>query len=545
MLSTFLRLCVIYCVLFPFHGMCQNTWVKSFNGFEGGALSTISIDYGSCIITDKDGTSVISGSNSNAMSSMYDTLSINYDVFINKIDENGNVLWKKRFGGTKDDGPVSLLKKKDGSYLLIGNTYSNDGIFSGMNNGSWDIFIMNIASDGKILWNKTFGAKGEDIARSAVLTFDEHIILTGNTTSDDGIFNGQNRGHYDIMVMKITKQGNLEWLKTIGGSDRDFANAVNVSTIDQSIVLTGSTASTDSDFTFDKKNQIDIITLKMNATGEVQWVKRFGGRNTEEGESIIVRSDNSIIFSGFSWSQDGDFINQERVFAQCLDQFGNSLWRHSLNGPSIEGIKTIIKESEDGTVFLAGCIRSLEGQKGIYSDLIIKTEDIFLLALDAKGSRKWIKNYGGSKEERCADFTINQEKVFFLIGMTNSFDDVFSYRSSHQDPSDAVVLKIDAQGNLNNTTSINEYSEPPTTLSVHPNPFSNSTTISYKVDTPSNVRIELLNTLGQTIEVLREDYTDIGTYQLPINVSTLTSGMYSVKMRSGSFNKVVLVWVVR
>ena len=55
----------------------------------------------------------------------------------------------------------------------------------------------------------------------------------------------------------------------------------------------------------------------------------------------------------------------------------------------------------------------------------------------------------------------------------------------------------------------------------------------------------LLNTLGQTIEVLREDYTDIGTYQLQLNVSTLSSGMYSVRMRSGSINEVVPVCVVR
>jgi hypothetical protein len=106
-------------------------------------------------------------------------------------------------------------------------------------------------------------------------------------------------------------------------------------------------------------------------------------------------------------------------------------------------------------------------------------------------------------------------------------------------------MKLDSSGKLNNSTSINEFTEPSTTLSVHPNPFSNTTTISYKVETPSNISIELLNTLGQTIEVLRNDYSDSGTYQLPLNVSTLTSGMYSVRMRSGSNSMVVPVWVVK
>jgi hypothetical protein len=168
--------------------------------------------------------------------------------------------------------------------------------------------------------------------------------------------------------------------------------------------------------------------------------------------------------------------------------------------------------------------------------------DIFVFKLNSNGDIVWKKTYGGSVDDTGGSI-ITTIGEYILTGTTSSNDGDFS--GMNKGVSDIFVMKLDSNGNLNNTTSINEFSETTSKLSVHPNPFHNSTTISYKVETPSNVRIELLNTLGQTIEVLREDYTDIGTFQLPLNVSTLSSGMYSVRMRSGSMSEVVPVWVVR
>jgi hypothetical protein len=170
--------------------------------------------------------------------------------------------------------------------------------------------------------------------------------------------------------------------------------------------------------------------------------------------------------------------------------------------------------------------------------------DIFLLKIDIEGNIIWKKMYGGSDFDYCNSITTSDDGGFLLTGGTESLDHDFNKINS-KGSLNVFCMKLDSNGNLNNTTSINEFSEPTTTLSVHPNPFSNTTTVSYKVETPSNISIELLNTLGQTIEVLRNDYSDSGTYQLPLNVSNLTSGMYSVRMKSGSNSMVVPVWVVR
>ena len=229
---------------------------------------------------------------------------------------------------------------------------------------------------------------------------------------------------------------------------------------------------------------IGVLLFTVDGLGQNTWVKTYGGSGDNRGYSIVSTSDGGCILTGETLSNDGDFSGMN---------------------------------------------------KG--------GRDIFVIKLNSSGDILWKKTFGGSSDDFGKSITTTSDGGFVLTGGTSSNDGDFS--GMNKGASDIFVMKLDSNGNLNNTTSINEFSEPTTTLSVHPNPFHNSTTVSYKVETPSNVRIELLNTLGQTIEVLREDYTDIGTYQLPLNVSTLSSGMYSVRMRSGSMNEVVPVWVVR
>jgi hypothetical protein len=281
--------------------------------------------------------------------------------------------------------------------------------------------------------------------------------------------------------VKIDSTGNVIWKKVIGGSDWDESHSI-VKTTDGGFLLTGQTYSNNFDFNAMNKGLNDIIVIKFDSLGVVVWKKTFGGTGYESGLSITSSVDN-IFVTGTTFSKDGEFT----------------------------GLK-----------------------KGISS--------IFILKLDINGELLFKKTYGGSNDNTGASINSTHDGIF-LTGWTNSNDGDFV--GMNKGNFDCLVMKLDLEGNLKKSTVINEFSESSTTLSVHPNPFSNTTTISYKVETPSNISIELLNTLGQTIEVLRNDYSDSGTYQLPLNVSTLSSGMYSVRMRSGSMNEVVPVCVVK
>lgn len=328
-------------------------------------------------------------------------------------------------GGSSEESGESITTTSDGGILITGFTNSNDGDFKGMNKGYQDIFVIKLDKNGEVLWKKTFGGENGELGSSITTTSDGGILVTGYTSSKDGDFKGMDKGVYgDIFVIKLDKDGELDWKRTYGGSKSECGNSLTT-TSDGGILITGLTFSYDGDFNGMNKGGRDIFVIKLDKTGEVFWKKTFGGENYESGQSMTTTSDGSVLITGGTSSNDGDFK-----------------------------------------------------------------------------------------------------------GMNNGGQDIF-------------VMKLDSNGNLNKSTSINEQTSTSTPLLVTPNPLSTSSTITYTTDTPSLVRIELMNTLGQVIDVVFDGYRDSGTHGLPLNVSLLTSGMYSVRMTSDRGVYTIQVCVVK
>ncbi len=525
---------IIGILLFTVDGLGQNTWVKTYGGSESE---------GGCSITyTSDGGYIVTGytySNNGDFNGMNKGSG---DIFVMKLNSFGEVEWEITLGGELYEQGYSITTTNDGGYIISGFTYSNNGDFSGMNNGFHDIFVIKLNTTGKVQWKKTFGGNLPDGSKSLVTTKDNGYILTGFSYSNNNDFNGMNKGSSDVFVIKLNFDGDLIWKKTFGGSEDDSGNSI-ITTNDGGFVITGNTYSNNLNFNLKKNDSSDIFVMKIDSDGDILWNKILGGSGNELGNSITSTSDDGYVLTGTTSSNDGDFNGMNKgnqdIFVVKLDSIGNIEWKKTFGGSGNEQGNTITT-TDDGKFLFTGVTTSIDGD---FVSLKPEGNNIFVMLLEPTGDTVWNRTFGGSGFDYGWSITTTTDGGFVLTGRTFSNDGDFS--GMNKGSSDLLVMKLDSNGNLNNTSSINEFSEPTTTLSVHPNPFHNSTTVSYKVDTPSNVRIELLNTLGQTVEVLREDYTDIGTYQLPLNVSTLSSGMYSVRMKSGSMSEVVPVWVVR
>jgi hypothetical protein len=72
------------------------------------------------------------------------------DIFVMKLSSNGDIQWNKTFGGSEFENARSIQQTSDGGYVLTGVTQSNDGDFSGMNKGGFDIYILLLDSSGNI-----------------------------------------------------------------------------------------------------------------------------------------------------------------------------------------------------------------------------------------------------------------------------------------------------------------------------------------------------------------------------------------------------------
>ncbi|WP_242117338.1 hypothetical protein [Aestuariivivens sediminicola] len=183
-----------------------------------------------------------------------------YDFWIIKISETGDLIWEHSFGGSEIDEAWGIIASGDGNYLIVGNTRSNDKNVT-QNKGAADLWLIKINDDGNLLWKKCLGGSNFDQGQSISQSQDNTFIISGNSRSSDGHVS-ENKGQNDAWIMKIDTNGNLLWEKTIGGSGIDLAfDAITLS--DNSVVAVGESNSADQDIEMNK-GFTDLLLIKIN-----------------------------------------------------------------------------------------------------------------------------------------------------------------------------------------------------------------------------------------------------------------------------------------
>ncbi|WP_242084013.1 hypothetical protein [Aestuariivivens sediminis] len=181
-----------------------------------------------------------------------------YDFWVIKISETGALIWEKSFGGSEIDEAWAITDSGDGNYLIVGNTRSDDKNVS-QNNGAADLWLIKINDNGNLLWEKSLGGSNFDVGRSISKTHDNGFIISGNSRSENGNVS-ENKGQNDVWVIKIDDESNILWQKTIGGSNIDLAfDAVELE--DKSIVVVGESNSADQDIK-ENKGFTDLLIIK-------------------------------------------------------------------------------------------------------------------------------------------------------------------------------------------------------------------------------------------------------------------------------------------
>jgi type II secretory pathway pseudopilin PulG len=150
------------------------------------------------------------------------------DVYIIKLDKNGNKVWEKTYGGSGDDSASSIQQTSDGGYIVAGWTRSFGA-------GGSDIYIIKLDGNGNSVWERTYGGIKDDEAYSIQQTTDGGYIFAGWTES-------LGAGGRDVYIIKLDENGNKIWEKTFGGSDWDTAYSIQQTT-DGGYIVAGRTDS--------------------------------------------------------------------------------------------------------------------------------------------------------------------------------------------------------------------------------------------------------------------------------------------------------------
>lgn len=268
------------------------------------------------------------------------------DIYIKYIDDEKKLIWEKTYGGSSNDLPEKIIKTIDGNYLVVGSTFSNDRDIK-FNHGYEDIWLLKLDQSGDTIWTNTIGGSGWDGCDDVISLPDSSFIITGSTSSTDGDF-GTLHGGNDIYVIKLSKDGKIEWLKTYGGSMYDYVNCLYY-TKDSNFILAGRTTSNDYDIDTNRGNS-DAWIIKLDIKGDIIWSYTYGGTNNDEFVDIKEYDEENFIVLGFSSSSDGDLdTNKGNIdqWALIINQDGKLIFSESYGGSGNDYFSSSLKIEND------------------------------------------------------------------------------------------------------------------------------------------------------------------------------------------------------
>lgn len=486
--------------------MDGSTWIKVFGGksHERGRCVTSTTDGGVVVAGDyHSNTGDFQGTRKGDSTRLADWMdedasfiALGYrdrsDVFVIKLDDQGNILWKNTYSGQGSNVCNSITTNSDGDVLIAGWTSSSSGDFEGMGRGEKDIFVIKHDKNGNILWKKSFGGSGSDVGESIKITKDNGIQIIGRTHSNDGDFEGllsQNTElHFTereyILVMDLDMDGGIMSKRVYqidnnNGDSRVSGHSSVATTSDDGIVITGETNCYTGEFKgMGKGGSDDVFVIKIDRTGGIVWKKTFGGNESEKGDCIITTSDDGMIVTGHVFPKSegivqGDFSGIKKfgkydsgeIFVFKLDKDGSLVWK-TLIGGSGQQIPHSIVNTLDGGILITG--QTTFCDDGDFKGMTKGDGDVCVIKLDRDGRKLWTRVFGGSSNgsgfsgtghDVGHSVTTTTNGGVIVTGSTSSNDGDFkgmnkgSGKWNHFDPveissGDVFVIKLDKNGNL-------------------------------------------------------------------------------------------------
>jgi hypothetical protein len=337
------------------------------------------------------------------------------DFWVVKVKADRTIAWQKALGGPGSDYATDVIALADGGCVAVGHTTSTNGdVTRALGNG--DFWIVRLGADGAIVWQKTYGGTGTDVAQ-AVTAISNGYVVAGYTTSNDDDVSG-NHGNNDIWVIKLDVNGNITGQKTFGGALHDYAYSLTT-TADGGYLLAGRTYSTDGDIASNNGGG-DYWVVKLNSTANIEWQKTLGGTGSDVARSIVTTSDGGSIVAGYTTSTNGNVTNNHGTtdgWVVKLNASGAIIWQKALGGSAIDQAQGVVA-TQDGGCAIAGYTNSTDGDVTDNHG----GNDSWVVRLNSSGDLVWQKSVGGTMVDLTYSIERTSGNSFIVAGYSNSTD---------------------------------------------------------------------------------------------------------------------------
>lgn len=348
-----------------------------------------------------------------------------WDLWVVKLDRCGVIEWERSFGGSNYESARDVVQTADGGYIVAGETNSTDGGVVAGYGSTKDIWILKLSATGNLLWQKRYGGSGLDIANHIHLLADGSFYLLASSSSNNGNISGNHgtAGYTDGVLMKLDASGNIQWSKCFGGSRNE--ELLDMEIINGRTYLAGYANSTDGDIPPQQKNY-DVWLLALDANGNKIYSKVYGGAQNDVAYSMTRGNNGSLTLAGYTTSDDGDVSgakgSQDYWVININPANGNLNWQKVLGGTDADYANSVITDA-DGSYIVGGISYSDNGD--VANPL--GQGDYWVVKLNTNGNIVWKQNIGGGGNDnlRCI---IHQPsaKEYYLCGDSDSGDGDFN-----------------------------------------------------------------------------------------------------------------------
>jgi gliding motility-associated-like protein len=356
----------------------------------------------------------------------------NGDLWVVKLDASGGIQWQRSYGGSQSEGQATIRQAPDGSYTVLGFCGSpvGDGDVTAMDRGSvgglptQNYWLLHLDNAGNILSQRKYGG-GYDYPTNFHFTPDGGIIMSGYVGDRAGGDITFTYGNLDGWITKLDNTGAIEWQRVIGGSYLDQLNDVAVMP-DGTYVATGYSASPE---LAGQHGGGDILAVKLDHDGNVLWLRCLGGKGEDDGLSVVVSPDGGCILAGYTKSIDGNvqgnhnFNGTADYWVVKVNDDGVVLWQRCYGGVGDDRLYSAVA-TNDGAYLLAGITGSSIVDGDVTCGDILTTG--WVLKIGTNGDIQWDKSTGkgilyGSQSE-LHGIAPTTDGGFIAVGNTFTID---------------------------------------------------------------------------------------------------------------------------
>ena len=361
----------------------EEVWEKYFSGQNH--------DYLSATVTTQDGGFLLAGTSysGKGLDKKEDSRG-GSDIWLIRLNEFGDELWQKTLGTSSDEEARSVIQATDLGFFVAGNVQNSSKGY-----GSKDVWITRLDKDGKELSQLILGGKGLDEVEKMIPTKDGGALLGIYSRSSEvrdsgsGIRNPESKsstistttrnlssattaisqmpkasssfGEGDYWIVKLDKNGKVEWEKNYGGKGDDHIRTLALTST--GYIIGGESRSERSgNKTVGTQEGTDLWLIALNERGDEQWQKSYNFKNRDVlmGMSVIHSADDKsskgILLGGYTQAEGRIEKDDETFWMLYLDQNGNEQWRKHVAGESRQREERLsdLKLNRDGSIILAG-----------------------------------------------------------------------------------------------------------------------------------------------------------------------------------------------